>query len=61
MVRVKRLPSWICNHSPRKKLSARVGASEYKALIVVDSDNGPGRLGIIFPGTSRTGLYHSVS
>ncbi len=40
-VRVKRLPSWICNHSLRKKLAARVGAGEYKALIVVDSDNDP--------------------
>ncbi|MEB3846167.1 MAG: hypothetical protein GSR83_03865 [Desulfurococcales archaeon] len=40
-VRVKRLPSWTCNHSLRKKLAARVGAGEYKALIVVDSDNDP--------------------
>jgi len=42
-VRVKRLPSWICNHSLRRKLSARVGVDEYKALIVVDSDRDPVR------------------
>ena len=42
-VRVKRLPSWICNHSLRRKLSARVGVGEYKALIVVDSDRDPVR------------------